>query len=71
MHLEESSRVWSYFWEWQIPGRAAAPNGKILDLGAIRAIDPLEKVGMVLKWRRLKLTYPKVHNQVIPNPTDM
>ncbi len=40
MNIEKSQRVWSYSWARPLPAKAAEPNGQILDLGAIRAIDP-------------------------------
>ncbi len=40
MHIEKSQRIWSYSWAQPVPAKAAEPNGQILDLGAIRAIDP-------------------------------
>ena len=71
MQIEESDRVWHYSWARPVPARAAEPNGQILDLGAIRAIDPWGKNGLVLKWRRWKVAYPEVHGQVLPDPTSM
>ncbi len=49
MHIEKSQRIWSYRWARPVPAKAAEPNGHILDLGAIRAIDPWGKNGLVLK----------------------
>ncbi len=68
MQIEKSSRVWSYSWARPIPSRGAEPNGQILDLGAIRAIDPWGKNGLVLKCRRWRVPYPEVHNKVATGP---
>ncbi len=70
MNIEKSQRVWSYIWARPVPAKAAEPNGQILDLGAIRAIDPWGKNGLVLKWRRLKVPYPEVHDLVLPDPNN-
>ncbi len=63
MNIEKSQRVWSYSLTRPVPAKAAEPNGQILDLGAIRAIDPWGRSGLVLKWRRWKV-------QVLPDATD-
>jgi hypothetical protein len=71
MNIEKSHRVWSYSWARPVPAKAAEPNGQILDLVAIRMIDPWGRSGLVLKWRRWKVAYLDVHNQVLPNPNDL
>ncbi len=71
MNIEKSQRVWSYSWARPVPANAAEPNVQVLYLGAIRAIDPWGKSGLVLKLRRWKVAYPELHNQVLPDPTDL
>jgi hypothetical protein len=70
MKIEKSQRVWSFSWARPVPAKAAEPNGQILDLKAIRAIDPWGGNGLVLKWRRWKVAYPEVHNLVLPDLND-
>jgi len=71
MQILRSDRVWTYSWARPVPARAAEPNGQILDLGAIRSIGSWGKNGVVLKWRRWRVAYPEMHNQVPPDATSI
>ncbi len=71
MNIKKSQRVWSYSWARPVPAKAAELNGQILDLGAIRVIDPWVRSGLILKLRRWKVAYQEVHNQVLPDQTDL
>ncbi len=57
MNIEKIQRVWSYSSTRPVPANTAEPNGQILDLGAIRAIDLWGRSGLVLKWRRWKVAF--------------